>query len=375
MSSSLARGARRYGPWGAWAVAAGVALWANLAPESRGTAPAMVEVRSVSLSSPEPARVAAIEVRAGDAVSKGQVVARLDSTRIDGELAIARARLSELESNVRAQEAVLRVDRFKLADREASQAERAAVEVAQYEADEKRDRARLEQLDEQLERQAKLVEEQLSSVGTLNALKLERAALAKRVEAWAATVARAKEARLGADKRAGTWGKADPLVEQQLEPLRAAARAEAEHIALLERLHDGQELKAPFGGRVSAVLARAQESVRVGQPLLTITDDQPTQAVAWVDQAWAGQVEVGDEVVLVPVDRSSAPRKARVVRLGPGLGETPVRFRPYPDRPTFSREAFLQLEAQGAPPLPGQAFRAEFKKGKGPLPPEAVSER
>lgn len=366
MSSDALYAVRRFGrrtlPWVAWGVAAAAALILNLTGRGLGHAPAAAELRAVSLSSPLSLRVVSVEVKEGEAVAAGQVVARLDSTKADAELTKARAGLERLKLEVIAKEAAL-----------GQLSERFALELAQLEADEKRDRAQLTQLDAQVERQKGLVAEKLASADHLDELSLKRAAVADRLAAYAPALQRIRQGRAAA--RPGVSGAQDARLERQLAPLRAAVTAQEAECQKLERLRASLDLTAPFAGRVSQVHLRPMETARVGRPVVTLVDEEPRTAVAYVDQSWAGEVKVGDEVTLAPVDHSGPTRKGKVTALGPAIAETPKRFQLVPTKPAYSREARIELGPGSTSMLPGQAFTAAFQRGQGAAPANLLGAR
>lgn len=360
---------RRWAPWAAWGIAAAAAVTMNFFGNDLGTAPAAARSRSVALTSPVALRLASLEVGPGQLVTEGQVVARLDATLVEGRLKVARALLAAAESKVSAKEVELRVGTGRVADKEATEAERAAVDLAALQADEQSDRAKLAQLDEQIERETRLVQGQLSSAAALNELKLARAAVSQTVQNYGVTLKRAQERHAAAARRAGEWrgqGAAAPMADQRLQAQLAPVKAEVvyarEEVAALEKQLVALELRAPFAGRVGQVLLQPGETVRSDTPVLFIVDEQPRVVVAYVDQAWAGNVQLGDEVKLEAVDRAGTRRLGRVTAMGPGLVETPARFRAV-ERMTYSREVHVLLDGDAGGVLPGQAFRADFRRG------------
>lgn len=368
---------RTWGPWAAWAAAVGIAVAVNFLGSDLGTAPAVVETKSVALASVAPWRLASVDVSTGDAVTAGQVVAKLDPTQVDARLQVARALLATAEAKVTAKEVELLVGSARVADQQSTEAERAAVALAQLEAEEKRDRAKLQALDEQIAREARLVEGQLSSLGVLNELKLARAALAQTVETYAQTIKRAKERQGGASKRSGEWrggSEAQSKLQAQLGPAKAEVARARDEVAVLERQRESLDLKAPFAGRIGTIFLRPGETVRTDTPVLVVVDDRPKTVVAWVDQAWAGAVQLGDEVDLKVIDRDGRSFKGKVVGLGPNLVETPLRFRAVPTKVTYSREAHVEIQGEVAV-LPGQALKADFRRGSLLPPKNAVGAR
>lgn len=366
---------RRTLPWLAWAAAAVTAAAMNLAGQGLGNAPATAEVHSVSLSSPTALRVISVDVKVGDLVSQGQLVARLDPTKADAALIAAKGELEKLKLKAIA----LTNFRVKAAGREAAVGWRLSLEVGQLDADEKRDRSELTQLDAQIDRQTRLVGEKLASADQLNELNLKRAALAERVTAYGALLQRARAGQAASIGRLERWqgarAEAAGRLDETLAAMQSAIAAQDAYCQELEKVRLSLDLTAPFSGRVSELGARPMEAVRVGQPVVTIVDERPSMAVAYVDQSWATQVQVGDEVTLVPTDHSGPTRKGKVAALGPAISETPKRFQLVPGRLAFSREARVELEPSTAPVVPGQAFTAGFHRASAAVPSGMLGER
>lgn len=383
-SKTASRTFRKIGPWLAWGAAVAVAIAMHVMSSGLGTAPAAADTRQVSLSAMGTARVLSVEVTLGQRVTEGQLLVKLDPAETDALLAVAKAGLAVAEAEVNARRAALSASNAKTADKEAVEAEKASLALAQLESVEKSDRSKLEQLDEQIARETKLVESQLSATSTLNSLKLARAALGQTVESYKVTLKTSRDNQASAERRLAEWRAQghrpaaeamDPRVEAQLQPARAAVLKAKEELGLAERRAAQLDLRAPFDGTIGAVLLRAGDTVREGRPVITLVDDQPTTAIAYVDQTWAGEVKVGDEVTLEPLDKSGHARKGRVTALGPGIIQTPMRFQANPDKLVFSREAWVKVEADGGPLMPGQAFKADFSRGSAPVPSNAVGQR
>jgi len=367
----LRRLTRTYLPWVTWVVAAAVTMWLGRNITGVGIAPGIAEIKQVVLSSPSAARILTEEVSPGDQVKAGQVLVTLDVSGIEAELAVAKAELERQKLEVNAEGASLRVGALETSERLAGDAERAALTVAQLEAAEQRDRSELTQLDEQIARQRRLVDEKLASADTLNQLKLRRAALAREVEEYARTLDKARAHSRAAAKRLAEWqsGKrdqkssVDPSLEQRLAPYRAAVQAQKERVAQLEMMRAGLTIKAPFAGRVGQLLLRAGDTATAGAGVLTLVDENPRQVIAYVDQMWANRVRVGDQAQLTPSNRSGPRRSGHVLGVGASFSELPIRFRPVPTQPSFCREVYIQLDeiAEG-PPLTGQTIDVTFRR-------------
>ena len=142
-------GLRRVLPWLLWLAAGGTALWQGWSMAGIGTSPAEVEAKIAYLSAPrtrQRLRVSEVVVNPGQAVKAGDVLVRMDMSDIDVELAIARARLHELELAVRSSQVKLLDDHARANQQFAVAAERAALDVSRISTEEDRDRAELAQL-------------------------------------------------------------------------------------------------------------------------------------------------------------------------------------------------------------------------------------
>lgn len=366
-----------YGPWIAWSCAILVVIWLSQTVSSSGVAAGMAEIRQVTLSSVRAAVVTELLVAPGDKVKKDQVLVRLDRTAVSAELAVAQAELQQRQTEVAAQGVSLREGNLETVERLAGDSERAALTVAQLEAEEQRDRSELKQLDEQIARQKKLVAEKLAAVDTLNTLNLRRAALARKVVEYKRTLQKARAHARAAKERLGEWqqGKkplpeeaSDQSMVQRLAPYRAAVLAQEQRVAQLQKVLAGLDLKAPFAGRVGAVMLRPGDTAQVGSGVVTVVDDQPQQVIVYVDQMWASRVRPGDRAQLVPSDRVGPKRAGRVAAVGASITEMPIRFRPIPNQPAFCREIFIVLDSsKNKPPLPGKAFDVRFQRQKGDM--------
>lgn len=365
----LRPGPKRFVPWLLWGAALAAAIPLFASTSGLGIAPAIVEIKKVSLSCPRAAQVEAVLALPGEAVKAGQVLARMDASALDAELAVARAELRRAQLGLAARQVSLRDDRSKAASRLATDAERAAQQLARLATEDERDRGELSQLDEQLSREEKLVSGDLARSERLNELKLKKAALARKVEKGASELQLAQANAAAASRRLAEWrppatAKAqvqadDKSLADLLAPERAAVEVQAKKVDALELSRGKLELKTPFDGRVSEVLRRPGETVAKEASVVTVVDDRPTTAIAYVDQRWAKRVAIGDRAELLARDRTGPRRVGQVVALGPVMTELPPRFRRIPNQREYGREVFVRLDSPA--PLPGESFDATFR--------------
>jgi membrane fusion protein, multidrug efflux system len=363
---------RRVLPWALWALAAVVAIPLAISQAGIGSSPAVIEARVASLApirTRHRMRVNKVFVTPGQHVKAGDLLVQMDTAEVDLELAVAEAKLVYVEITAGWQQLRLLDDRARTSHDLASTAERAAIDVARIIAEAERDRSELAQLDLNLAAEQQLVSDQLAGSERLKALKLQRAALAKKVDEYRRAVAQARKSASGSTKRLGDWSK-DPKTTsvmndvRQADVRRAAGELQRREIELIQFERKQHEVRAPFEGRVGEILVQAGDlSSDPGTPVVTVAEEQSKVAIAYLAQADAKKIRLGDTVRLVPRDLSGATLTGQVTALAPTVTEIPIRFRHVPNLAEFGRNAYIQLDSPAN--LPGQAFDAVFRHGSG----------
>jgi multidrug resistance efflux pump len=361
-----------------WLAAGGTAIWQGWSIAGIGTSPAEVEAKVAEVSAPrtrQRLRVSEVLVSPGQAVKAGEILVRMDTSDIDAELAIAQARLHELELAARSQQVKLLDDHTRANQQFAVAAERAALDVSRISTEEERDRAELAQLEVAIVREQKLVGDQLANAQHLNELSVKRAALAKKVDEYALAVKQARKGASGTTQRLDQWkrvGKVgapgeDSHLADRLAPAQAAVETQRQEVHHLELQRARHEIKAPFAGRVGEIfLQPGQISADPASPIVTVVGEQPKTAIAYVDQVKAPKIHVGAKVQLVPRDLDGPPLTGLVVAVGPSITEIPIRFRRVQNLHEYGRNVYIVLDTPAA--LPGQAFDAVIGRGPGGAP-------
>ena len=211
-------------------------------------------------------------------------------------------------------------------------------------------------------------------------MKLQKAALAKKVQEYQAAVNQARKSASGSTKRLGDWrqdkqnkkdkkGGTLEAASAETQTLQSDVRAAAgtlqrQEIARLDLLRTYYQIRAPFDGRVGEILAHVGElSADPGIPVITVVQEQSLTAIAYLRQDGARKIHLGDLVKLVPRDLSGPPLKGRVTALAPSMTEMPVRFRRMPNLIEFGRNVYIALDSPID--LPGQAYDAVFNRPSG----------
>jgi multidrug resistance efflux pump len=371
---------RRALPWALWALAAAIGIPLAISQAGIGSSPAIVEARVASLApmrTDHRLRVSKILVVPGQRVKMGELLAQMDTAEIEADLAVAQAKLAYVEIIAGWQDMRMEDDRARTSHALAAMAERAAVDVARIVAEAERDRSELAQLEANLALEEKLVGDQLANADRLKAMRVQRAALAQKVEEYKTAVAQARKSASGSTQRLGEWRKVTKKGAKKeqtaalatTQAMQADARAAAgelqrKEIARLERLRGFHEIRAPFDGWVGEILLREGElSADPASPVITVVEEQSRKAIAYLRQNAAQQVQVGDRAKLVPRDLSGPALTGRVIALAPSMTELPLRFRKLPNLVEFGRNVYIALDAPAS--LPGLAYDAVFNRPRG----------
>lgn len=367
---------RRLLPWALWALAAAIGIPMALKQAGVGSSPAVIEARVASLApmrTDHRLRVAKVFVTPGQTVKAGDLLIQMDTTEIDDDLSIAQAKLVYEEIMAGLRQVSLFDARVRTSHELAATAERAAFDVARVIAEAERDRSELRQLDENMALEEKLVGDKLASADRLKAMRLQRAALAKKVDEYRVAVSQARKSASGSNQRLGQWAKGNKNAKPATLPVQetpagdaraAAADLHRREIVRLEYFKKSCEIRAPFAGRVGEILVMAGGlSADPGIPVVTVVEEVSSRAIAYVAQTSATKIRVGDTVRLVPRDLSGPALTGHVSAMAPNITEIPVRFRRVPTLQEFGRNAYIQLDTPAT--LPGQAFDAVFRHGPG----------
>ena len=366
---------RRVLPWALWGVALAVAVPMALSQAGIGSSPAEIQTRVATLSpirTGHRLRVRKIYVVPGQRVKAGELLAQMDTSEVEADLAVARAKLALVEVTAGWRQLQLLDGQARTSHALETTAERTALEVATISADAERDRSALEQLDINLAAEQRLVDDQLAGAERLKAMKLQRAALAKKVDEYRVAVLQARRSANGSTRRLGEWTKGEKTPKATLatseasqgDVRAAASELQRREIASLELILKYHEIRAPFDGRVGEVLQQVGElSADPATPLLTLVEEESKVAIAYLAHSDANKIRLGDTVRLFPRDLSGPPLTGRVTALAPNIAEIPLRFRRVPALHEFGRNAYIQLDAPAH--LPGQAFNAVFRHSSG----------
>ncbi len=248
----------------------------------------VVDGEEVAVESKITARVDRLNVREGDVVHAGDVVAVLDRSELDASLSAARALAAQAQQSVQqsnAQVGLLQAALPAAVAQARDQVSAAAAELEQAHATLTRVQAngdRVLQLAAQGIDSALQREQAQADLDSAHAgVRLAQGKLAAAQAALANALAQQRQV---------------AVQRQQTDVLAAAQRAaQAQQQAASARL-DQTALLAPLGGVVTLRAARAGEVVNPGSPVVTIFNLGDTWVQADIEETYADQVRLGERV-------------------------------------------------------------------------------
>lgn len=286
------------------------------------------ELTARELSSAEAGRVAEVKVDVGTMVRKGDVIAVLDPSVIDGELETARAEKAVMEATVRAERQKAKIkleDELSALRRELLREDEAVLRASSQAKVVEAERARLE----------KLVAEKQAVVDDLSTLSLKEAALLPIVSAKPATMA------LLRDRIKALGSRSDDDVTAELEAKVALAD---KRISSLELRRASLVLRAPSDGKVIEVLKRPGDYVAVGTPLLRMV--APHQRIVACVQEGSSFADLppGTTARVRPRGQPITPFEGRVTSRSPAIEELPAQCQVNPHLPLRGRRVMIEID-------------------------------
>ncbi|MDI1479152.1 biotin/lipoyl-binding protein [Polyangium sp. y55x31] len=332
----------------------GAAAALHFGGDARGHVVGFAEATPEAIAPTEIAKVAAVHVRVGDEVTPGQIVAELDTSAIDAEIAVAEAEKTRLEADVRAAEAEmlqkLDADLASL-EREAAKQREEHLQVA----------AEAKVLDGEMARVKQLVEDRQVVFEELAKVDLQRAAAAALAAEKPRTLKLlAKQIQTAEAKRKAAKQDGSATAEKLAADVRFAERT----IELLKQRRAGYALRATRHGRVATILKQPGEVAVAGDPVLSIVSGG-ARVVTCVPERVSLGLREGDGAKLWIRGQAAAPLRGKTVALGPLVAELPARCWHSPKVPIWGREITVELDAP-LDVIAGQAFDVVFEPSSAP---------
>ncbi len=290
----------------------GYLAWSQLLKyESYG----VIHGRVISVAAPWDGTVANWQVRDGEEVRQGQVLAKVSNLDMEHELA---AFGDELKMN----QALLEAEMSKVKFDVQNQSERSQEAVAEYlksYGELLAERAKCQELDRKFERTKRLA---LSS----NVSRSEYEQIFFQLAGQKQKIDKLQDAVDVLKIRSTDSSLVDDDGSSRLKPILAKIELTQSKIARLRARIDQGQIKAPVSGRVSKRHRLTGESARVGEPVIDILEDNSIEAVLYVPQRIVDEFEVGKEVS-INLEPYHQPMRCVVDRLGDRFQTAPLSIK------------------------------------------------
>ncbi|MBF0368613.1 MAG: HlyD family efflux transporter periplasmic adaptor subunit [Magnetococcales bacterium] len=313
-----------------------------------------------------PGRIDQLHVELYDRVFAGQLVATLEDDQVMAKLNVAKAKLDlsrtelkkahyDVVDGVGAWQGEMR--RFAM-DEAQWRLEALAMQVAL-----ETDRVELEKVHRVVERLRSRHVEGYATDAELDAAVLEEKRLRKQIAGHEKQLRQTQANRRDAgDRLKGFVGNlsmdGDPTTIV-MAPLQVAIEVEEARLEEIRVERRKLILRAPVAGKVSQVLGRAGQSLRVGESVVLIDQGVASEVVAYLPESQSRNAQVSQPV---QISRSSDPTTVAdslVLRISPTIEPIPERLWPTPDRPIFGRPIVLAPSAT-LPLLPGEKVQVRL---------------
>lgn len=356
---AMQAGLQRFAPALCLVGTLGAAAWLHFGTESRGHVIAFAQSTPEAIAPTEMAKVLRLEVHVGDSVEPGQIVATLDMTTVDAEIALAEAERVRLQAALRAEQS-LWAQRLDV-DLEALERE-----AARQREDQLRTAAQAKALDGEVLRVKHLVDEHQAVYDEFARLDLQRASVSAVVAEKPKTLQLlAKQIKSAKERRKQANGDNADLAEKFTADLQVAERS----IERLKQRRSGYVLRATQRGRVAAIDKQPGEVAAAGEAVVRLVSTGG-RAIACVPERTALGIREGDPAKLWIRGQQSASLRGKTVILGPLVTELPARCWTSPKVPMWGREVTVELEGS-IDVLAGQAFEVVFEPSPVPAQPMA----
>ncbi len=289
----------------------------------------VVEARAIQIAPRETARLEEVLVDIGQAVRRGEVLARMDTTILDAELAAEELRWQEAFAGGVA--------------RARSELWEARLEMA-------RDKAELEEVRSEIKRMDELVRRGLLDSASLSRLRAREALLKGAVEFYPKLLEALEQNVKSAEN-----------LEAQLGPDSIKEGQGGRFTRWSARRRESYLLRAPEDGTVAWIYHQPGEMVAAGDAVLSLMVSRTPRIIGFLPESSAREVKVGMKAYLAHAASGGAIIPARVTAITPAVWGLPNRANPFPRRAFRGRRVILE-PVGSCDLLPGEAVSIYLRK-------------
>lgn len=326
-------------PFFVWVLAAVAAVFFYLHGGQFGGMSGAVDTVREEVAPLETARLKALRVVIGQRVKAGDVLAEMDTSVLDAEMAV-----EKLQVDRQFAQAVSRVE-AALRDARIRQAETMG---------------ELEVLTSEIERMDQLLAKQLIDAQTVSRLRARKEALAQAAEFYPEMIRNLEEDLERAQKRMAT-------VESEMGSEASAAAGEPDvetsrqRLGLLDLRRASYALRAGSDGIVSRLYHGAGDVVQGGIPIMTLVQEGVQRVIGFLPEHSAQDVTVGMPVYMTRAVGGGPVFSGKVTALVPEIMALPTRASPVPAQTWRGRRVIIDPLGPNDL-LPGEGVSIYFER-------------
>lgn len=324
----------------------------------------MAHSKTWQISAVTTGRIKTLHVELFDSVSKGQVIASLGSELIEAQLSTFKAEISKLAAelnverdrlNVEAQDR--RNDLIAERRRFSVNVESARLSTLELMAIIEPDRILLKNYQAEIDIEKELLV--IGAISTTYNIKKAQAqydALDRKIEKNEDLLDQAKSNAALTIKRRDEFLSIQPVNPSPdivLDAIRKAIDVQEHLMRELVVQSASLTLKSPADGIVTEISGRAGEVVTPGFAILTISQTDPTEIIAYAGDATHHIIKQGQKVQLVKSGLKPQIAESQIVQIGPVIDVVPARLQMNPNLPQWGRP-FLVKVPPGMKLAPGE---------------------
>lgn len=328
-------------PFLVWLAFAGLALWMFYNTGKIEQIAGVVEIVSEPVASLEEGRIKTVAVKPGSQVKPGDIIAQLDTTLIDEEIAELQLELSieRLDRIRQFTDTILRIEE----------------ELRVLRLKQTSDTGQLAYLKEEIKRLEKEIEAGAITRDVVVPFQAQAAALVETTKLYPTLIT---EANTALTKAKGQLRSAEGEPATAADPESAGAA----QFGLLLKRKEACTLKAIKGGYIADVLHQPGEVLSAGLPVATIIVDESPRIFGFIIDTSGIAVEIGQEVKISNTLDGKVGFTGKVIAISPYIKNLPDRSSPLPNRMVRGREIIIMPDENATNLVPGQSVLIYLKE-------------
>lgn len=347
-------------PFLVWLIAVGVGVWFYIDTGRTIEISGVIEVVREEIAPIETARLLKLNVVEGQQVKAGEIIAELDTTLVDAEIADLKAERAADPLEIAAQMAELKVrfeiDQVQMERQFASVISAAELRLRDLRFQQAVDSNRLDVLRNQIKQLLPVMSAATTDAKDLINLRAEEENLVRSLRLYEESIKLADTDIVHAREQreaARTWKLQESAVTNAIAA-QDRFLAGRELLEALKARKAAYVLKASNDGTVSRVARRPGDMVTAASPVVTIVVNGSQHVIAFVPEALARTVGAGTKTWVARPLQSKVGFDATVKAMGPEVMSLPTRLSPIPGQTVRGRRAIITID-QANDFMPGEA--------------------